>query len=396
MFSTRPPLRLSFVVGSIVCLFVSASPTFRENDTTTEVIESTRRTRSIKLVYKKNEFLEMEARGFIPAWVDSQGLMRTPSTEIGADVQLDSSRSDSKVIEQLIDHHYSVVVPFTHPTSDVNPKAGSFLNQLKEFIPSLRHHPAMKLGSRAEKISYPILPTEECTECDVKFLAPTMTYADGSDIFKYDIYDMSRSYPDEFNESNVALPPGCYFAEDYEGHLICSNPFLTKVPDLPREPLSIFEMNNTNVRTLESWSFNQLDVVVMKLDGNSIKTIEPDAFYGINGLLSLSVRKNSIQSLDWTQFNGLSQLLVLSLRGNKINLTDSFLEPPKNDTLFLPGLAHLDLSDNPLEELNEFVFWPLRDSPIVELNLKSCKLSTIHPGKKTCNFSFFSSLGYSD
>lgn len=387
MFGTKYLVWLYFAVGYLVLHFVPAhqgacSPILQEEEEIVKKTEPKKNTRSIKLVYKRNEFREMEERGFIPAWIDSDGLMRVPLFETEAEIQLDNTQSSSEAMKELADHHYSVVVPF--PPSDENTKTNDDnLSRFKEFVPILRRQTTGKTSGQrmSERIKVPL---DECTECNTNFLTPTLTYSDGSDIFKHDLYNPHDSYPTEFNESNVKLPYSCYLVEGAQGHLICTDRILTKVPDnLPKEPLSILEINNTNIKTLESWDFNQLDVVAMKIYGNSIRTIEPNAFNGINSLLTLSLRHNSIQSLDWMQFNGLSELVILSLRGNQINLTEGFLEMPTNSLTVLPELAYLDLAENSLVELNEFVFWALRDSPITELNLKSCKLEYIHPGRLT-------------
>lgn len=159
---------------------------------------------------------------------------------------------------------------------------------------------------------------------------------------------------------------------------------MTRVPaDLPRQvALSIFEINNTNVEILASGDFRQLDVVTMIFGSNPrLDSIELGAFDDVISLRSLYVEHNSIVTLNWQVFDGLDGLEMLSLKANQIDLTTKFKDPPDDEvTCFLPDLRHVDLSENPLGSLNQYVFWQLRESPIEELSLKSCGLSFIHQG----------------
>jgi hypothetical protein len=268
---------------------------------------------------------------------------------------------------------------------------------------------------------------------DVSFaelLVPTATHADGSDIFQFETYgnenslctllfikvdvcccglltrcfmyiyivlisytltklDPSNSYPTEFDASDIDLPSGCYIVpvvleDDPPGYLICNDSTMTKIPsDLPRQvALSIFEMNNTNVETLASGDFRQLDVVTIKFDSNAqLVTVELGAFDGVTSLHSLYIEHSSISTLNWQVFDGLDGLEMLSLKANLINLTEMFKTTPGDEgTCALPDLHFLDLSENPLRSLNQYAFWQLRESPIVELSLKSCGLAFIHQG----------------
>lgn len=341
--------------------------------------------------------MELE-EGRIPAWVGEDGLMRVPSAFASASFELDDIRDQrGSFLREFIDRHYGVVVVPPNGISDSSssersPEEDPFV-WLREFVPSLRQEGAVgtrrmkpnSTNSEDERIS------DECTTCYADNLSPSVTYPDGSDLFVYDFY--SLEYLDEFDDTNVPVPSGCSFENDPPGYLICNDRSMTSVPsDLPRQiPLSIFEMNNTNVEVLSRGDFYLLDVLEMKLDGNLIETVEPGAFDNITNIGSLSMKHNSILSLDWQVFEGLDTLVVLSLRDNRINLTEQFKEPPEKMPLlplpFLPQLSYLDLAENPLGALNEFVFAYLANSTVVELNLKSCSLTYIHPG--TSAFRYF-------
>lgn len=337
------------------------------------------------LFSKKNGFLSME-EGTIPAWVSPDGLMRVPSVQ-PASVMDDFGGGGSKDAEHMrINRNFGAVVPGIHPP--LNPiKVSSEgkedpVIRFAEFVPSLRHQMAAR--GRRDKFSsaHKVTFQPDCADCYAEFLSPSLTYSDGSDIFKYDFFDPSHSFPPEFNDSNIKAPSNCYFETDWLGHLICHDRSITKVPaNLPKVPLSIFELNTTGVQVLQRGDFDQLDVVVMKLEANLIETIEKGSFNTVTSIQSLYIKYNLIQTLDWQLFDGLTSLVVLSLRGNQIDLSKSFLDAPPAKTSFLPQLTHLDLSENPLGALHQYVFSELEDSPIEELNLKSCKLNYIDPGK---------------
>lgn len=390
----RHPVGLFFTAGCIFFCCVLATPISGEDmaavGTSSQQEKKKTRLASIKLGSKRNEFDEMELdEGTMPAWIGPDGLMRVPAAESSLKVDDTNSRSEKDE---------GIAVPFIYPSSDKNilPQEDRLI-QFRKLVQSVHHQARVRpqrgrinAFSAEKKISSKTFP-DECSDCYATFLSPSFVYADGSDIFLHDIFDPSDSYPSEFNESNVKLPSSCYLASDYLGHLICSDRLITSVPyDLPRnQAFSILEMNNTNIEVLKRDDFKQMDVVVIKLNGNAINTVEPGAFNEVSSLQSLFLRRNLIQSVDWQQFDGLSELVVLSLRGNRIDMKDSFKKIRIANVSYLPSLTYLDLSENPLGALNEFTFWELQDSPIRELNLKSCELRYIHPGKVPTLFILF-------
>ncbi|KAI9557746.1 hypothetical protein GHT06_017575 [Daphnia sinensis] len=365
---------------------------------------------SIQLLQQSSEFRDME-KGRIPAWVGSDGLMRVPST-LPYWPESDTAAS-SRVLSQHSDNRpYGIVVlPGISSSSfqadvaqeqDVTEAveldkvnvADSSTCRSREPTPSARHQNEQRCPMAYDH-SPGWNPPVDGIDSYSDFLSPSITYEDGSDVFSYDFYDTSNSYPAEFHASQVDVPSGCHFESDPPGYLICNDTSMTRVPaDLPRQiSLSVFQLNNTSVEVVERGDFYQMDLVDMSLDSNpQLYVIERGAFDNVTSLLTLSVRHNSIQTLDWQVFDGLDTLVVLSLRDNQIDLTQMFKDPPEEDTCVLPNLIHLDLSENPLGALNRYVFWQLGQSPIEELNLKSCDLSYIDPGTFLFQKSFVSSF----
>ncbi|XP_059351036.1 toll-like receptor 13 [Daphnia carinata] len=347
---------------------------------------------SIQLLQQSNQFRDVE-KGNIPAWVGSDGLMRVPST-LAYWLESDTATSRRALSEHSDSRPYGTVVlpgisssfqadvaqeqDVTEPVKieEVNVVDSSTCRS-RGATSSARHRWPMAYAH-----SDGLNPPVDSIDAYSDLLSPSITYEDGSDVFSYDFYDTSNSYPAQFDACEVDVPSGCHFESDPPGYLVCNDTSLTRVPaDLPRHlSLSVFQLNNTSVQVVESGDFHQMDLVDMSLDSNpQLYVIERGAFDNVTSLLTLSIKHNSIESLDWRAFDGLDTLVVLSLRDNQIDLTGTFKDPPADDTCVLPKLIHLDLSENPLGALNRYVFWQLGQSPIEELNLKSCDISYIDP-----------------
>lgn len=354
---------------------------------------------SIQLLHQRNEFRDME-KGRTPAWVGSDGLMRVPST-LPYWPASDTATS-SRALSDYSDNRPCGIVVLPGISSPLQadvaqeqdvasgPMKPDEVNVVDSLACRSRQRPSSSRQRNEQRWpmaydhSTDLNPPVDGIDSFSEFLSPSITHEDGSDVFSYDFYDTSNSYPTEFDAASVDLPSGCHVESDPPGYLICNDTSMTRVPvDLPRLiSLSVFELNNTSVQVLAKGDFYQMDLVDMNLCSNpQLDVIERGAFDNVTSLLTLSVKHNSIQSLDWQVFDGLDTLVVLSLRDNQIDLTQMFQDPPdEEDAIVLPNLIHLDLSENPLGALNRYVFWQLGQSPIEELNLKSCDLSSIDPG----------------
>ena len=128
-------------------------------------------------------------------------------------------------------------------------------------------------------------------------------------------------------------------------------------------------------------TFQGLSVLSMKLVDNKIRFVFPDAFLGTRDLMYLSLELNLIRYVQFElAFRGLDSLIVLLLKDNQLNFTNVGTEMPQNEPV-LPSLVYLNLANNPLGALNQYAFASLRNSSLEDLNLQSCKLRFIHPGK---------------
>ncbi|XP_046644826.1 toll-like receptor Tollo isoform X1 [Daphnia pulicaria] len=396
-----------FIIAAVGCLVVFSSATLSPTCQWNRAAGTGRRAEkdknsldcsspSIQLRYKGNEFHDIEA-GRIPAWVGPDGLMRVPSALPYLTSSDIASSSPEALSHGTNNSPYGFVVlpeisssqtddaefEGSNEQEDDEEEESSFRRLLK-LAPLLSKKESQTTGRNLYEFS-PSTDREDVSFAEL--LVPTATHADGSDIFQFETYDPSNSYPTEFDASDIDLPSGCYIVpvvleDDPPGYLICNDSTMTKIPsDLPRQvALSIFEMNNTNVETLASGDFRQLDVVTIKFDSNAqLVTIELGAFDGVTSLHSLYIEHSSISTLNWQVFDGLDGLEMLSLKANLINLTEMFKTTPGDEeTCALPDLHFLDLSENPLRSLNQYAFWQLRESPIMELSLKSCGLAFIH------------------
>ena len=226
----------------------------------------------------------------------------------------------------------------------------------------------------------------QCTSCGYGIMSPYITYSNGSDIFLHDIYS---PVPSELNItssgeacSQSSLYPGCFFTDfpKCKEMMVCSNTSFNITAILPKELIS-FEINETEATMLLAGTFQGLSVLSMKLVDNKIRFVFPDAFLGTRDLMYLSLELNLIRYVQFElAFRGLDSLIVLLLKDNQLNFTNVGTEMPQNEPV-LPSLVYLNLANNPLGALNQYAFASLRNSSLEDLNLQSCKLRFIHPGK---------------
>lgn len=317
-----------------------------------------------------------EWKGRIPAWIGRDGRMR-----------IAPSHPTTKSIS-LYDDEYGIVVPFSlDPDDDPEDKT------IEEFIPSMR---------RTKSFNFLLSPTCHYQLCLDEFLSPSIVNSDGSDIFQFDTFKV-ENVPENINYTDVDLSPDCYFEDPINGYLICNTSDANgSIPKpLPTGTLSSFEMVNTALNTIRNGDFQGLNVAQLILDDNSIRNVLPSAFAGVRGLEKLSLERNQINFLDLKMFKGLDELLFLSFKGNNIHLSGYGKTMPNSslshnsrlscDELFiLPKLRYFNMADNPITALNQYIFWHLSQSPIEELNLRSCNLSTIHQGNEHFIFLVFS------
>ena len=171
---------------------------------------------------------------------------------------------------------------------------------------------------------------------------------------------------------------------------ICDGFCITELKnsDIPGWPLTIFQLNKTQVTVLQNLTFENKIIETLNVhDNEKLITIEVDAFKGIIGLKHLLIENNhvvlnglpdpvwNIPNL-FVPFRSLDALEILSLRYNDIRNTDlaSYPDNAKEPPVILPCLKELDLSGNSLAYVDVCIFSPLRCSPLTHLYIANTEL----------------------
>lgn len=130
------------------------------------------------------------------------------------------------------------------------------------------------------------------------------------------------------------------------------------------------QLLDKNYLIIQYRNLNLSDLKEICINGKNIKSIDLNAFEGLNNLEFLNLSKNKIEELNETTFRNLSNLQKLDLSHNKLKKID--------DSAFerLVNLMELDLSYNDIEEINVNCFRYL--IKLTELNLKRNKLKIIN------------------
>ena len=384
----------------------------------------------IGLTYDETKYLPSDPnwKGRIPAWIGLDGRMRVPPSPQSQIMTTTGNKELSAAGSHVDD--YGVIVPIGGGGGAAAADNDDEAAVMQQFVPSLRWASAgllMQEDKRADRndnkqrrsssssrgmtsrsssatgrdftcpLSPPIL-------CLIDFLTPSIVHGDGSDVFSYELWGFNDNEGTKYNHSGIELSPNCYFRDsDESNYLICNKAAADdSIPQPLPDILDGFEMRQTSLGCIRANQFAGMHVTSLILDENKIRGVALNTFTGVEGVQKLSLERNKIQVVFWEAFQGLDSLLILSLRGNSINLTSAGMteiikSPPSSSSTannsnnfvldsdsspLLPSLKYLNLAENPLGHLNEFVFWHLSQSPIQELNLQSCSLSFIHKGNQ--------------
>ncbi len=115
--------------------------------------------------------------------------------------------------------------------------------------------------------------------------------------------------------------------------------------------------------TVQTYSFFPLyQCKKLDLSSNGLAVIEPAAFYGMSSLEKLALENNQLEDLEVDMWMGLVNLKGLYLKGNDLK------EVRKN--MFgkrLQSLEELDISDNHIAALASEAFTPLRNLSVLLL-----------------------------
>ena len=212
------------------------------------------------------------------------------------------------------------------------------------------------------------------------------------------------SYSDDFPAQEVSPPPGFY--EGGQGHMpdpdaadpdcaavdgdtwsyLCDRPGwrrrvrLREFPDRTER----LRLNDTGLDRLPAFSFACKSVLLLEVENHPVFSVDAEAFADLHLTQIVALRYNgwSLETADslahsfFHPFRHLANLTQLVLEYNALNLTGVDAAPKSRKTI-LPRLEYLSLEGNKLSRIEDYLFFPLRSSPLVELNLKSAGLSSI-------------------
>ena len=167
---------------------------------------------------------------------------------------------------------------------------------------------------------------------------------------------------------------------------------MKEIPKLGIRPqnLTLFQLNHTKVRSLEAMDFYGHTVETMVIESNTLASIDPLAFTGLQGLKYLKIKANKLKysngddesdSNYFLLFSELGELKTLVLEDNRLNFTTMGQGGAVEYFMKLPCLEYLSLKGNPITMLHKNVFAPFSCAPIVELHLRNCELQFIHSGQ---------------
>ncbi|XP_062595015.1 insulin-like growth factor-binding protein complex acid labile subunit isoform X5 [Saccostrea cucullata] len=161
-------------------------------------------------------------------------------------------------------------------------------------------------------------------------------------------------------KSEDSRPYQCYSAY-YDILVNCSTKALTKIPTNARNTCRL-DLSGNSITTIQENAFSgQSRLLYLELSSNSITTIQENTFSGLSRLLSLLITDNNITTIQKNAFSGLSRLLDLGLSGNRITTIQ------ENIFSGLSGLLDLFLSGNYLTRIQENTFSGL--SSLLRLSL---------------------------
>lgn len=208
----------------------------------------------------------------------------------------------------------------------------------------------------------------------------------------------SNSSGDSYGDGDYdEIPAGCSFNDENQT-LICDG--ISTLPSKLPGKLELFELNGSKIRVLPSGALGTMEVKTVRIHGNELLCIHPNAFEGVKGLKILSISNNELEYIRPEDFQNLTEVYMLYLEHNQINLVNypsynwvgyDAMPDDVDSSYVLPSLMWLSLMGNPLEILPRNYFYPLRKSPVVYLKLTNCQIRFVQPGKldfdRSINFS---------
>lgn len=160
---------------------------------------------------------------------------------------------------------------------------------------------------------------------------------------------------------------------------VCDEANMTSIPTTRLPPnLSYLRINGTSLSVLNNCMLSGFTINTIEVENNLLlEAVQRDAFFGLKGLQILKIRGNKILNVQplFEPFHYLDDLVSLYLEDNLVND-----ERGEGTTTMSSKLSTLVLKGNPLVRIEHEFFSPLRDSPLVDLDMTSCSLEEITPG----------------
>ena len=138
--------------------------------------------------------------------------------------------------------------------------------------------------------------------------------------------------------------------------------------------LKTLHLRYSNIASISSGTFNKLfQLEILRLSGNEISSLPLGVFKALTQLVTLDLSRNQLHTIPAKQICVLQHLEALYLSSNKLN-------NGRFDKCFirLNKLHYLDMSDNPLGEMEPEDFTSLRN--IIKLLLNDASLKRLPPG----------------
>ncbi|KAK7868702.1 hypothetical protein R5R35_008228 [Gryllus longicercus] len=188
-------------------------------------------------------------------------------------------------------------------------------------------------------------------------------------------------------QQTSACPTRC---ECQYPEVFCSRTRLTTFPAGLDNVTTFLDVGHNNITTIEEDTFLNLglvNLIVIVADNNTISSVSPNAFRGLEALKFLHLAGNRLTSLPKDLFSNNPVIHHLDLTGNSLIL------PSDGPFLSVPSLEYLDLDHCYLRILSEFAFTDLPKLRYVNLNNNSLRHLNGNSLKKLTYLRYFKISG---
>ncbi len=218
------------------------------------------------------------------------------------------------------------------------------------------------------------------------------TYFAVDDSYADEFPDVSIDVGDWFYNTDRGYMPGsndtdCVVVNGYSYDYLCDRPGWERAVPLEMFPgrLEYLGLNDTGLAYYPSASFANKTILFLEINNHLESfSLDPNAFQGLIGTQVLHIQGNLWGDLTeslFTPFFGmfapLGELTQLKLEFNALGFTGIDFIASKDGPTVMPKLEYLSLKGNLVGRIEDYLFHPLRESPITELNLNTAGISSI-------------------